>query len=68
VVIASTPGVGFSGPTAEPGWDSYRIATAYAELMGRLGYERFGAQGGTSGPSSRPTSAVRLPIAWWVCT
>lgn len=53
-VIPSTPGVGFSGPIGEPGWDSYRIATAYAELMGRLGYERFGAQGGDLGAFIAP--------------
>jgi epoxide hydrolase len=54
LVIPSTPGVGFSGPTGEPGWDSYRIATAYAELMDRLGYERFGVQGGDFGAFVAP--------------
>jgi hypothetical protein len=43
LVIPSLPGFGFSGPTREPGWDSFRIAGAFAELMGRLGYERYGA-------------------------
>jgi pimeloyl-ACP methyl ester carboxylesterase len=54
VVVPSSPGVGFSGPTWEPGWDSYRMATAYAELMSRLGYERFGAQGGDYGAFIAP--------------
>jgi epoxide hydrolase len=37
LVIPSLPGFGFSGPTREPGWDSNRIARAFAELMSRLG-------------------------------
>jgi pimeloyl-ACP methyl ester carboxylesterase len=54
VVVPSLPGFGFSGPTREPGWDSYRIAKAFAELMGRLGYERYGAQGGDFGAFVSP--------------
>jgi pimeloyl-ACP methyl ester carboxylesterase len=49
VVVPSIPGYGFSGPTPEPGWDSARMAKAWAELMGRLGYERYGAHGGDAG-------------------
>jgi pimeloyl-ACP methyl ester carboxylesterase len=49
LVIPSAPGFAFSGPTHETGWNSERIATAWAELMRRLGYERFGAQGGDFG-------------------
>ena len=49
VVIPSIPGFGFSGPTGAPGWTSERIAAAWAELMRRLGYERYGAQGGDFG-------------------
>jgi pimeloyl-ACP methyl ester carboxylesterase len=45
LVIPSLPGFGFSGPTTEPGWDRYRIARAWAELMRRLGYDRYGAHG-----------------------
>lgn len=45
LIIPSLPGFGFSGPTTEPGWDRYRIARAWAELMRRLGYDRYGAQG-----------------------
>ncbi|MEV0581832.1 epoxide hydrolase family protein [Nonomuraea sp. NPDC050310] len=53
LVIPSHPNFGFSGPAAA-GWDSRRIATAYAELMTRLGYERFGAQGGDFGAFIAP--------------
>jgi pimeloyl-ACP methyl ester carboxylesterase len=49
VVAPSLPGYGFSGPTAEPGWDSARMARALAALMTRLGYERWGAAGGDAG-------------------
>jgi pimeloyl-ACP methyl ester carboxylesterase len=49
VVAPSLPGYAFSGPTTEPGWDTRRIAAALAEVMGRLGYDRFGAQGGDWG-------------------
>ncbi|MEH1129049.1 epoxide hydrolase family protein [Micromonospora sp. CPCC 206061] len=54
VVIPSLPGFGFSGPTAEAGWDTARIARAWAELMRRLGYERYGAQGGDIGAVVSP--------------
>ncbi|GAA3469518.1 epoxide hydrolase family protein [Nonomuraea roseola] len=49
LVIPSIPGYGFSGPTAEPGWDLARVARAWARLMSGLGYERYGAQGGDWG-------------------
>ncbi|MFC7714201.1 epoxide hydrolase family protein [Nonomuraea recticatena] len=49
LVIPSIPGFGFSGPTLEPGWTTQRIAAAWAELMRRLGYDRYGAQGGDFG-------------------
>jgi epoxide hydrolase len=54
VVAPSLPGFGFSGPTNEAGWDTRRIARAWAELMSRLGYERYGAQGGDSGAIVSP--------------
>jgi epoxide hydrolase len=54
VVIPSLPGFGFSGPTADGGWDTDRIARTWAELMSRLGYERYGAQGGDIGASVSP--------------
>src|SRR3989440_184550 len=49
VVAPSIPGYGFSGPTSQAGWNVRRIATAWAELMDRLGYQRYGAQGGDWG-------------------
>jgi epoxide hydrolase len=49
VVVPSIPGFGFSGPTTEAGWNVRRVAKAWLELMTRLGYERFGAQGGDTG-------------------
>ncbi len=49
VVVPSLPGYGFSGPTTEPGWDSARMARAFATLMTRLGYARWGAVGGDAG-------------------
>jgi epoxide hydrolase len=51
VVIPSLPGYGFSTPLRTAGWNDGRIARAWAELMRRLGYERYLAQGGdTSSP------------------
>ncbi len=49
VVVPSIPGYGFSGPTQEAGWDVRRVAEAWKVLMARLGYERYGAQGGDWG-------------------
>ena len=45
LVIPSLPGYGFSGQPASPGWDPGRTARAWAELMSRLGYTRYVAQG-----------------------
>jgi pimeloyl-ACP methyl ester carboxylesterase len=49
LVLPSLPGYGFSGEPAEVGWDPSRIAHAWAELMRRLGYTRYVAQGGDQG-------------------
>jgi microsomal epoxide hydrolase len=49
LVIPSIPGYGFSGPTTDRGWDVRRVARAWASLMARLGYQRYGAQGGDWG-------------------
>ncbi len=49
VVVPALPGFGFSGPTSEPGWATDRMARAFAEVMRRLGYDRYGAQGGDMG-------------------
>jgi pimeloyl-ACP methyl ester carboxylesterase len=57
VVCPSLPGYGFSDKPAAPGWGVQRIAAAWAALMARLGYERYGAQGGDWG------SPVTLQLA-----
>jgi pimeloyl-ACP methyl ester carboxylesterase len=49
VVIPSMPGYGFSGKPTGTGWDPVQIGKAYVELMKRLGYSSFGAQGGDWG-------------------
>ena len=49
LVLPSLPGYGFSGEPKELGWESGRIARAWAELMKRLGYTRYVAQGGDVG-------------------
>lgn len=54
LVIPSLPGFGFSGPTHDAGWTSMRIARAFAELMRRLGYDRYGVQGDDFGAFIAP--------------
>jgi epoxide hydrolase len=49
LVVPSIPGYGFSGPTQDRDWNVRRIAAAWDELMQRLGYQRYGAQGGDWG-------------------
>ena len=49
VVISSMPGYGFSGKPTNPGWGPERMGRAWAELMKRLGYDRYVAQGGDWG-------------------
>jgi pimeloyl-ACP methyl ester carboxylesterase len=49
LVLPSLPGYGFSAEPADLGWDSFRIARAWAVLMERLGYTRYVAQGGDVG-------------------
>ncbi|MBV8387221.1 MAG: epoxide hydrolase [Acidimicrobiia bacterium] len=49
LVVPSLPGYGFSEPTRTTGWDPTRMARAFVELMARLGYDRYGAQGGDWG-------------------
>jgi pimeloyl-ACP methyl ester carboxylesterase len=49
VVIPSIPGYGFSSEPTEPGWGSARIGQAWAELMSRIGYSAYVAQGGDQG-------------------
>jgi len=54
LVAPSVPGHGYSIPLEQPGWDHRRIARAWAELMRRLGYQRYGAQGGDTGSVVSP--------------
>jgi epoxide hydrolase len=54
LVIPSLPGFGFSGPTHETGWNRYRTARAWATLMARLGYTRYGAVGNDAGSFVNP--------------
>ncbi len=61
LVVPSIPGYGFSGPTATPDWGPDRIAAAFAELMTRLGYARFGAHGGDWGAMISRELATRFP-------
>src|SRR5688572_20431231 len=61
LVVPSLPGFGFSGPTRETGWNDGRIAKAMLELMSRLGYQRFGVQGGDAGAVIAPAIARAAP-------
>lgn len=61
VVVPSLPGYGFSGKPAATGWDIHRIARAWAELMARLGYERFLAVGSDWGTSVSTSLALHQP-------
>jgi len=54
VVIPSIPGFGFSGPTHERGWNAARTAKAWAELMSRLGYDRYAVHGNDAGAIISP--------------
>lgn len=58
LVIPSLPGYGFSEVTRSRQWDVQRIAEAFAELMSRLGYSRYGAQGGDWGALITSTLGV----------
>jgi pimeloyl-ACP methyl ester carboxylesterase len=61
LVLPSLPGYGFSGEPTELGWDSSRIARAWAELMGRLGYTRYVAQGGDVGANVTDAMGRQAP-------
>ncbi|TJZ81151.1 epoxide hydrolase [Rhodococcus oryzae] len=54
LVIPSIPGFGFSGPTRSTGWNRYRTARAWIELMHRLGYQSYGAVGNDGGSMIAP--------------
>jgi pimeloyl-ACP methyl ester carboxylesterase len=61
LVLPSLPGYGFSGEPAEVGWDPGRVAQAWAELMRRLGYTRYVAQGGDVGAFVTDQMGRRAP-------
>jgi pimeloyl-ACP methyl ester carboxylesterase len=61
VVVPSLPGYGFSGKPAATGWDSPRIARAWAVLMKRLGYTRYVAQGGDWGAQITQLMGAQAP-------
>jgi pimeloyl-ACP methyl ester carboxylesterase len=61
VVIPSLPGYGFSGQPTTTGWDPQHIARAWVELMRRLGYTRFVAQGGDWGDAVSEQMALQAP-------
>jgi pimeloyl-ACP methyl ester carboxylesterase len=61
VVLPSLPGYGFSAEPAETGWDPGRIARAWAQLMDRLGYTRYVAQGGDQGAAVTDAMGRQAP-------
>lgn len=61
IVAPSLPGFGFSTPVRETGWEVGRTTRAFAELMARLGYDRYGAQGGDIGAGVTGRLAATQP-------
>ncbi|MFD8871169.1 epoxide hydrolase family protein, partial [Streptomyces sp. NPDC059590] len=61
VVVPSPPGFGFSAPPRETGWTATRVAGLWAQLMRRLGYDRYGTQGGDLGAYIAPGMAKAAP-------
>jgi pimeloyl-ACP methyl ester carboxylesterase len=61
VVIPSIPGYGFSAQPSEPGWGAGRVGAAWTELMSRLGYTRYVAQGGDQGAGVTDAMAREAP-------
>jgi pimeloyl-ACP methyl ester carboxylesterase len=61
LVLPSLPGYGFSSEPTEVGWDPGRVARAWAELMSRLGYTRYVAQGGDVGASVTDAMGRQAP-------
>jgi pimeloyl-ACP methyl ester carboxylesterase len=61
LVLPSLPGYGFSAEAAQTGWDPGRIAAAWAELMRRLGYDRYVAQGGDQGAAVTDALGAQAP-------
>jgi pimeloyl-ACP methyl ester carboxylesterase len=61
VVLPSLPGYGFSEAPSSTGWGPGRVARAWAELMRRLGYDRYVAQGGDIGAAVTDAMAIQAP-------
>ncbi|MDX3233386.1 epoxide hydrolase [Streptomyces sp. ME19-01-6] len=61
VVVPSVPGYGFSAPPRETGWNVARVARLWVQLMHRLGYDRYGTQGGDLGAYIAPEVAKAAP-------
>jgi pimeloyl-ACP methyl ester carboxylesterase len=61
LVLPSLPGYGFSAEPTEVGWDPGRVARAWAELMRRLGYTRYVAQGGDQGAAVTDAMGSQAP-------
>src|SRR5829696_7865716 len=61
LVLPSLPGYGFSGEPTEVGWNPGRMALAWAQLMRRLGYDRYVAQGGDVGASVTDAMGRQAP-------
>lgn len=61
LIIPSIPGFGYSSPLNESGWMPARIADVFLKLMTRLGYDRFGVQGGDTGAFIAPEMGKQAP-------
>ena len=61
VVCPTLPGFGFSDKAARPGWGTQRIANVWDQLMARLGYSHYGAQGGDWGSQVTTALGVQYP-------
>ena len=68
LVLPSVPGYGFSAEPTETGWDLGRIGRAWAELMRRLGYTRYVAQGGDVGAGVTDAMGRQAPKGWSAST
>src|SRR5215211_663582 len=71
LVIPSLPGFGFSQPIADAGWELTRTARAWAELMRRLGYDRYVAGGSDIGAGVSDSLSQNVPkhvVALHICT
>ena len=62
LVLPSLPDYGFSGKPLDTGWDAIHIASAWTELMRRLGYDRYVSQGGDWGAIISHVMAIQAPV------